>query len=494
LTLETMTATGREWVRRLVCGLAIVLSSLTLQAESTRRLYVEPFATRTGPENLRENVITELRKQNSISLVAAESAADLILGGGGEIWIKGYRSLNPRSGQSHANATPVYSGYLSVELRGARGETLWSDLITPDPDSQDIAKDLSRIIAKHIAEALPRVSSTPSAPSAPVSSQPRMVLKGAGASFPAPVYSKWFTNYRREKPNLEITYESVGSEAGVRKLLAGEVDFGASDGPEAIRAIAPGEESKYLFFPSLAGAIVPIVNLPGVPENIAFTAEALAGIYLGKIKKWNDPVLRQANRSVHLPDLDIAVVHGSDGSGTSYAWTDFLSQTNPEWKTRVGAALAPGWPVGRAANGNEGAAKLVKELGGSIGYVELIYALQNHLSFGKVRNRNGEFVAADLRSIAIAAQRAATTDDLKFSIVNAPGAGAYPIATFTWLIVPEQIPDESRRRALSGFLKWMLGPGQRQAAALGYVALPKNLVARASAAIDRIRVLGTSEP
>jgi phosphate ABC transporter phosphate-binding protein len=482
---KTMPALPKKLFPSLACGFAIVVATIPSPAANPRHLYVEPFATKAGPEKLRENVVAELRKLNAISLVPAESEADLILGGGGEIWTKGYRSLNPRSGQSPANGTPVYGGYLSVELRDAKGETLWSDLVTPSPDSEDVARDLSRSIAKHVAGALPHLSST--SPAAP-SPQPGISLKGAGATFPEPVYAKWFKNYKRENPSVEIAYDSVGSEAGVRKLLAGEVDFGASDSPEAIHELAPAEEGKYLFIPSVVGAVVPIVNLPGFTGDIAFTPEVLAGIYLGKIKKWNDPVLRQANRGVHLPDLDIVVVHRSDGSGTSYAWTDFLSQTNPEWKARVGTALAPNWPVGRATSGNDGVAKLVKEMGGSIGYVEFIYALQNHLSFGKVRNSAGEFVAAGLESIAVAAAHAAKTHgDLKASIVNSPGTGTYPIATFTWLVIPAHISDESKRNALKGFVKWALGPGQKQAAALGYLALPKEFVTREMAAIDQLR-------
>jgi phosphate transport system substrate-binding protein len=237
----------------------------------------------------------------------------------------------------------------------------------------------------------------------------------------------------------------------------------------------------------VVGAVVPIVNLPGYANDIAFTPEALAGIYLGKIKKWNDPILKRANPHLRLPDLDIVVVHRAEGSGTSYAWTDYLSKTSPEWKAQVGAGLAPAWPAGRAATGNEGVANLVKEFGGSIGYVEFIYALQHHLSFGKVRNRNGEFVAASLEGIAVAAsQPVEIGDDFKVSIVDAPGVGAYPIASFTWLVVPAHIAGEGKRNAITGFLKWMLGPGQTQAAALGYLALPKDLVKREEAAIAGI--------
>ncbi len=312
-------------------------------------------------------------------------------------------------------------------------------------------------------------------------------LTGAGATFPAPIYAKWFANYKRQNPNVEITYESVGSEAGVRRLLRGDVDFGASDNPQVLRELAPADESKYLLFPSVVGAVVPIFNLPGFAGDIAFTPETLAGIYLGKITKWNDPALRQANRGVRLPDRDIIVVHRADGSGTSYTWTDYLSKTSPEWRDQVGFSLDPKWPIGKAAPGNDGVAKLVKEFGGSIGYVEFIYALENHLSFGKVRNHRGEFVAADLESIAAAATGyTELNSDFKISIADAPGARAYPVTSFTWLVVPAHIGDETKRAAMVDFLKWMLISGQRQAAALGYLALPAELTAKETDSVARI--------
>jgi phosphate transport system substrate-binding protein len=474
-------------IRFACCYCALAGSAPAWQATqpgAIRWLYVEPFVTGPGPEKLREDLIAELRKVSSVSLVSDASRADAVLAGGGEIWIKGYRSLNPRSGRMPSYGTPVYTGFLSVELRDTKGGTFWSYLATPGPASEDVSRDLAKRIVKHVAAALEQGA----APSRAVPlSQPTTILKAAGATFPYPVYTKWIVNYRRENPSVQITYDAVGSEAGVRRLLAGDVDLGATDSPEAIREITPGEEGKYLLFPSVVGAVVPIVNLPGISGDVVFTPEALAGIYLGKIRKWNDPVLMRANRGLRLPDLDIVVVHRADGSGTSYAWTDYLSKTSDEWKAKVGSSLAPKWPVGRAADGNDGVAKLVKELGGSIGYVEFIYALQDHLSFGKVRNRNGEFVGASLESIAVAASRAVEIgDDFKVSIVDPPGVGAYPIASFTWLVVPAHIADDARRNAIAGFLTWMLGPGQRQAAALGYLALPKDVVSKEEEAILRI--------
>lgn len=480
----TMTFSKSKWRIRLVCCCATVAFTSPATSAEIRRLYVEPFTTQSRlEEKLRTDVIAELHKLDRVTIVDSPSHADAILGGGGEIWLKGYRSLNPRSGRLPSNGTALYGGYLSVELRNTRGETLWSYLATPQADSEDVAKDLAKRIARRVVEALDHVEAPPE-PTAPPEAP--AVLKGAGATFPFPVYEKWLTNYRREHPNLEITYDPIGSESGIRRLVAGEADFGATDSPEAIRELAPGEEGKFLLFPSVVGAVVPIVNLPGFSGDIQFTPEALAGIYLGKIVKWNDPVLKQANPAVALPDLPIVVVHRADGSGTSYAWTDFLSKTVSEWKDRIGASLAPSWPVGKSAERNEGVAALVKELGGSIGYVEFIYALQHHLSIGKVRNRRGQFVAASLESIAAAADEAQIGNEFKASLVNAPAAGAYPISSLTWIAVPAHIADQRRHNAIVGFLEWMLGPGQLQAAALGYGALPKDLAARERAAFARI--------
>ena len=468
-------------------GFGSALASQTAPANHIgRRIYVEPFVTRAGSEKFREDVIAQLRKMNSVSLAGDESSADVILGGGGEVWIKGYRSHNPQLGKVAPNGTPIYTGFLSIELRDRSGQTLWSYLATPPVASGDVSKDLSILIAEKLDEAL-KQGEAPSGTALQPQSQPTTILKGAGATFPFPVYAKWFTNYRRENPAVQITYEPIGSEAGVRSLLSKSVDFGGSDSPDVIHELAPGDEDKYLFFPSVVGAVVPVVNLPGLSNDIAFTPEALAGIFLGKIKKWNDPILAHSNKNLRLPDLDIVVVHRADGSGTSYAWTDFLSKTNPEWKAKVGTSLTPKWPVGREANGNEGVSKLVREQSGSIGYVEFIYALQNHLSYGRVRNRNGEFVPASLESIAAAASHSIKLDrDFKVSIVDAPGAGVYPISSFTWIIVPAHEADTTKRNALTSFLQWMLGPAERQAAALGYLPIPKELAIEEEAAIARI--------
>jgi phosphate ABC transporter phosphate-binding protein len=466
-----------------IFSLALYCAFAAAQTAPVKHLYVEPFPAKRGAEELRRNLISQIRKLSSIALVSTPAAADATLSGDGEVWIRGYQSLNPRSGRSPSNGTPIYSGFLSVELKDAQGGTIWSDLLTPSLASADIAANLSKGIAKHLAAALEHPTALNSTAG---SAQPVTSLKAAGATFPSPIYEKWFANYRRQNPNVGISYDAIGSEEGVRRLLAGGVDFGASDSPQVLPELAPGEERKFLLFPSVVGAVVPILNLPGFTGDITFTPQALAAIYLGKIEKWNDPILKEANPGVNLPNLNITVVHRADGSGTTYTWTDYLSKTSPDWKTQVGSALAPKWPVGRAALGNDGVAKTVKELGGAIGYVEFIYALQNHLSFGKVRNRSGQSVAAGLESVLAAADAGVLDEDFKGSIVDAPGAGAYPIASFTWFVVPLHVADDAKRAAIAGFLKWMLGPGQRQAAALGYLALPAQIVSRETAAIVRI--------
>jgi phosphate transport system substrate-binding protein len=369
-------------------------------------------------------------------------------------------------------------------LRDKQGQTLWSYLATPPAASRNVAKDVSAVIAKKLVEAIKRDEAVPHTAPLPL---PAVVLKGAGATFPFPVYEKWLKNYRLDNPAVEITYDPIGSAAGVRQLLQHEVDFGASDSPEALHDLAPSDEQKYLFFPSVVGAVVPVVNLPGLSGDVVFTSETLAGIYLGKIKKWNDPALTSINRGLRLPNLDIIVVHRSDGSGTSYAWTDYLSKTNPEWKAQVGTSLNPRWPVGRETSGNEGVSELVKDQAGSIGYVEFIYALKNKLAYSRVRNRAGEFVSASLESIGAAANRSVRSrSDFKVSIVDSWAQGAYPISTFTWIIVPAHIPDAAKRDALKAFLHWMVGPAQKQAAALGYLPLPEDIAINESSFIDRL--------
>jgi phosphate transport system substrate-binding protein len=317
-------------------------------------------------------------------------------------------------------------------------------------------------------------------------------INGAGATFPYPMYSKWFDEYHKKNSNLQINYQSIGSGGGIKQVTEGTVDFGASDGPmndEQLKAFQDKHGFPILHFPTVLGADVPTYNIEGVNAELNFTPEALAGIFLGKITKWNDPAITASNKGVNLPGGDIVVVHRSDGSGTTYIFTDYLSKISEEWKSKVGKGTSVNWPVGLGGKGNEGVAGLVKQTPNAIGYVELIYAIQNKMPYGKVKNSSGDFVKADLAGVTAAASGAAQNmpDDFRVSITNAPGKTAYPISSFTWLLIPSKFSDGSKRDALKGFLKWMLAEGQNQTEALSYAKLPKEVVAKESKAIDSIQ-------
>jgi phosphate transport system substrate-binding protein len=304
-----------------------------------------------------------------------------------------------------------------------------------------------------------------------------MLLNAAGATFPYPIYSKWFDVYHTQHPNIQINYQSIGSGGGIRQLLAGTVDFGASDMPLADDQLGQFKV-KPLHFPTVLGAAVPSYNVEGVGAGLNFTQKALAGIYLGTITKWNDPEIAKANPGAKLPNIDIVVLHRSEGSGTTFIWTDFLSKVSDEWKNKIGKNASVNWPVGLGGKGNEGVSGLLKQTPGAIGYVELIYALQNNIAYGNVQNAAGKFVKADLESVSAAAAGAAKDmpADFRVSITNAPGAAAYPISSFTWLLIPSQIPDAAKRDAIKGFLTWMLGEGQTYNEALSYAKLPKPVI------------------
>ncbi len=322
--------------------------------------------------------------------------------------------------------------------------------------------------------------------------QGNLLINGAGATFPNPIYSKWFSVYHQEHSNIEFNYASVGSGAGIRQVTDGTVDFGASDGPmtdEQLKAYQDKHGFPILHFPTVLGAVVPTYNVPGVNSALNFTPEALAGIYLGKITKWNDPSIAGANKGTNLPGQDIIVVHRSDGSGTTYIWTDYLSKVSDEWKSKVNKSTSVNWPVGLGGKGNEGVTGLVKQTPGSIGYVELIYAVQNKIPYGSVKNSSGAFIKADLASVTTAAAGAAKDmpADFRVSITNAPGKTAYPISSFTWLLIPSKISDAAKRDAIKGFLKWMLTKGQSYNEELSYAKLPKEVVDRESKAINNVQ-------
>ena len=313
-------------------------------------------------------------------------------------------------------------------------------------------------------------------------------LNGAGATFPNPIYQKWFTQYSTAHHGVQINYQSLGSGAGIRQITAGTVDFGASDGPMTDEQLSQAPV-KVLHIPTVLGAVVPAYNISSVKQELKFTPEVLAGIFLGKINNWNDPAIAQANPGVKFPNLSIVVVHRSDGSGTSYIFTDYLSKVSPQWNSTVGRGTSVKWPVGLGGKGNEGVAGQVRQMDGAIGYVELIYAMQNNISYGSVRNKSGNFVKASLESTTAAAAAAAAKmpADYRVSITDPAGKNAYPIASFTWLLIPQQSKDANKGRVLHQFLEWMLKDGQSEVAALSYAPLPKEIVKKLQTTISTIR-------
>lgn len=318
------------------------------------------------------------------------------------------------------------------------------------------------------------------------SASAQMMINGAGATFPYPIYSKWFDAYTKVDPSVRFNYQSIGSGGGQKQIMAQTVDFGASDGPmsDDNLAKAPG---KILHIPTVAGADVVAYNLPGSPA-LKFDADTIAGIFLGEIKKWNDPKIAATNAGVSLPDQEIVVVHRSDGSGTTYIWTDYLSKISPEWKSKVGTNTSVNWPTGIGGKGNEGVAGQIKQTPGALGYVELIYAIQNKMPYAEVKNASGKFVKPSLDSITAAMATAQIPEDFRFSITNAPGDAAYPICGATWLLVYEQQKDAAKGEKLIEFLKWAQKDGEKMARDLDYAPLPESLQARVLKRINEIKL------
>jgi phosphate transport system substrate-binding protein len=311
-------------------------------------------------------------------------------------------------------------------------------------------------------------------------------LNGAGATFPNPMYSKWFSEYNKLHKDVQINYQSIGSGGGIRQVLNGTVDFGASDGPMTDEQLKQSK-IKILHIPTVLGAVVPAYNVPGISGEIKFTPEVLAGIFLGKIQKWNDPAIAQANPGVKFPDQSIIVIYRSDGSGTTYIFTDYLSKISKDWASTVGKGTSVKWQMGMGGKGNEGVAGQIRQLQGSIGYVELIYAVENKITYGSIRNAAGNFVKASLDGVTEAA--ASVKDmpaDFRVSITNAPGKTAYPISSFTWLLIPEQSKDANKGKIIVDFLNWMLIDGQKMTNQLSYAPLPANVVDKVKATVKQI--------
>ena len=312
-------------------------------------------------------------------------------------------------------------------------------------------------------------------------------LNGAGATFPNPMYSKWFSEYHKLHSDVQINYQPIGSGGGIHQVIVGTVDFGASDMPMSDDQLKEAK-FKVLNIPTVMGAVVPAYNIPGVSGEVKFTPEALAGIFLGTITKWNDKAITGANSGANFPDKDIIVVHRSDGSGTSFIWTDYLSKVSADWKSQVGSGTSVKWPRGLGGKGNEGVAGSIRQLPGSIGYVELIYAVQNNITYGSVRNSSGNFMKASLAGVTAAAASAPKMPaDFRVSITNAPGKDAYPISSFTWLLIPAQSKDAAKGKILNDFLNWMVTDGQKMTTELTYAPLPDNVVQKVKEAIKEVK-------
>jgi phosphate transport system substrate-binding protein len=302
-------------------------------------------------------------------------------------------------------------------------------------------------------------------------------INAAGATFPAPIYQKWFEEFHKAHADIQINYQGIGSGGGIRQLSEGTVDFGASDMPMTDEQISKIAKYKALHFPTVIGGIVATYNVPGAAD-LKLSGPTLAGIFLGSIKKWNDPAIAKDNPGAKLPNEDITVVHRSDGSGTSFVFTDYLAKVSPEWKSKVGVNASVSWPVGLGGKGNEGVAGLVKQTPNSIGYVELTYALQNKMELASIKNAAGNFIKADVSSVTEAAAGAAKNmpADFRVSITNAPGKNAYPIASFTYLLIPNKIDNAVKKKAIVDFLNWMVTTGQADAPGLSYAPLPKSVI------------------
>jgi phosphate transport system substrate-binding protein len=316
-------------------------------------------------------------------------------------------------------------------------------------------------------------------------------LNGAGATFPYPLYSKWFSEYHKAHADAQINYQPIGSGGGIRQITEATVEFGASDMPMTDEQLKEAEgklKTKVLNIPTVLGAVVPVYNVPGVSSELKFTPEVLAGIFLGHITNWNDKAIAAANPDVKFPNQDIVVVHRSDGSGTTFIFTDYLSKVSADWKSQVGSGTSVKWPKGLGGKGNEGVAGSIRQLAGSVGYVELIYAVQNKIPYGSVKNAAGNFVKASLEGVTAAAASAPKVPaDFRVSITNAPGKEAYPISSFTWLLIPSQSKDPAKGKILSDFLNWMLADGETMTAALAYAPLPENVAAKVKEAIKQVK-------
>lgn len=473
-------------LRFYVIFLSLFLISLPLSAQSAeklstvRKLYLAPFDADRDAAPVRSKLVRRLEKSRQFRLVKSADQADAVLKGSARVWVIGQVSLDPHSKSA---VESVLQGYLSIELIGRDHETLWSYLVTPSKFPWGgVPDDLARQAVIRLGSAVKQRSAYDISPEA-ASARANSALIGAGATFPSPLYKKWFESFEATHPGTRISYDAVGSSEGIRRLQQGELDFAASDVPLSDQQLSQFP-ARIRQWPTALGAVVPIYNLKTVHQTLNFTSETLADIYLGKIRKWNDRNILKSNPGVALPDAEIVVVHRSDGSGTTFVWSDFLSKISTEWKNTVGSGVSVRWPTGRGAEHNEGVASAVLQTPNSIGYVELIYAIQNQLSFGAVENTSGQFIKADISAVTSAALSSPPDGDFRVSLTNAPGKSAYPIASYTWFLVPDHASDAAKNESLAELLRWMLTSGQRSCSALGYVPLPADVSRRALKSIE----------
>jgi phosphate ABC transporter phosphate-binding protein len=436
-----------------------------------KTLCVEPFTGGAEAVRLRDSLVRQLSKSRRFQLVQYPTDADVILKGSGQIWVRGYFRINPRTPGNDRQA--VYTGYLSLEVVGAGHQTLWSWLVTPSRLAwSNVVDDMASHAARKLIEG-GESNSASASPQSPASPLAHTELKAAGATFPAPLYQKWIEDFEQLHPEVRVSYKPVGSQLGIDMLAAGNLDFAGSDvAAESLGNTVAASQVRRIA--TVLGGVVPIYNLKGVSRDLRLTPGILADIYLGRVRRWNDPEIRRFNKGLDLPDAEIAVVHRADGSGTSWVWSDFLSKVSPAWSTTVGRGTTLQWPVGAGAEYNEGVAETVQSTPNSIGYVELTYAIQRELTFASVRNQAGEFIRADLDSLADAARESRADGLTPQAISNSPGKHAYPIAAFTWIIVSSKSADPAKRAALVELLRWILTAGQKECSALGYAPLPRE--------------------
>jgi phosphate ABC transporter phosphate-binding protein len=440
-----------------------------------RTISVSSTGSGSSADALRLRIIDRLKKSDRLKVVEDATPADVALRLDSNIWATGTITLNPRS---KSETVTVYQGYLSAELVGGAGQTLWSYLVTPGRfRTASIVDDLADQMVSRLLDAIATGRAATTTENTAATSH--VALHVAGSTLAAPLYRKWF-----QSSGIQVNYDAVGSEEGIDALAAGKVDLAASD--MRVSDDGPLPSRNVIQIPTVLGGVVPIYNLPSFDRTLNFTPQVLAGIYLGTIRNWNDPRIAESNRGAHLPDAEIVVVHRSDGSGTTYVWTSYLSRISPEWKAAHGAGARVNWPTGAGAQGNDGVADLVNKTPNSIGYVELIYAIQHELNFGAVKNPAGEFIKADLAGITAAATgaKAGRGQNADFAILNQPGRDAYPISTFTWLIVPLDGISADKRSAMADLLQWALTIGQKECASLGYAPLPRDI---SSSELDAVK-------